>query len=177
MRFPRFVLFDVVICASHRSFFPFFGSILIILCFVYCAAFALVQSFSIILWFQLKSFLVIFLLWMLNLQVAILVIQRLIDGMEIRTRTMILTELKLLFRRMFLLGKFRKISHGWVLLGIANNVWSTTNLSAVGESPSRYAHSLLIFMIFLLSLEYVTSALCSSSSITITLLTFPESQT
>ena len=44
MRFPRFVLFDVVICASHRSFFPFFGSILIILCFVCCAAFVLVQS-------------------------------------------------------------------------------------------------------------------------------------
>ena len=97
--FHVFVLFDVVICASHRSFFSFFGSILIILCFVYCAAFALVQSFSIILWFQLKSFLVIFLLWMLNLQVAILVIQRLIDGTEIRMRTMALTALKLLLQR------------------------------------------------------------------------------
>jgi len=107
--------------------------------------------FSIILRFQLKAFLVIFLLWILNLQVAILVIQRLIDGTEIRMRTMALTALKLLLQRMFLLGKFRKISHGLVLLGIANSVWSTTNLSAGGESPSRYAHSLLIFMIFLLS--------------------------
>lgn len=72
---------------------------------------------------SIKGFLGRFLIVkMLHLQVAIMVTHQLIGGMEIHTTTMTLTALRLLIQRMFLLGKFRKISHGWVLHGIANNI-------------------------------------------------------